>query len=81
MTDPNKDVHTEHCCVEHGCKYGQEDHCPVYQGRKKQSHPCESCCDFPSEDYDPNAPIPTVSDKVIQQRRNEAEANSPWDGF
>lgn len=36
------DVHTEHCCVEHGCKYGNRD-CPVETGTKIQSYPCESC--------------------------------------
>lgn len=39
-----KDVHTEHCCKEHGCKYDDED-CPVVQGKKEQSFPCESCDD------------------------------------
>lgn len=40
-----KDVHTEHCCVIHGCKYG-DDGCTVYSGEKEQSYPCEHC------DYD-----------------------------
>jgi hypothetical protein len=39
---PEKDVHTEHCCVLHGCKYGNDD-CPVQLGDKKQSFPCETC--------------------------------------
>lgn len=38
----NKDVHTEHCCVLHGCKYGDED-CPVATATKHQSYLCESC--------------------------------------
>jgi hypothetical protein len=42
-----KDVHTEHCCKIHGCKYGDSD-CSVAMGTKKQSHPCESC-DFVGE--------------------------------
>lgn len=42
MSVEDKDVHTEHCCATHGCKYGDRD-CPVENGRKKQSHPCESC--------------------------------------
>lgn len=40
--DNTKDVHTEHCCLKHGCKYGDED-CSVATGYLKQSHPCESC--------------------------------------
>jgi hypothetical protein len=35
-------VHTEHCCVDHGCKYGN-DECPVETGAKPQSYFCESC--------------------------------------
>ncbi len=44
----DKDVHTEHCCVKHGCKYGDKD-CSVEKGWKLQSHPCESC-EFDKED-------------------------------
>jgi len=40
----DKDVHTEHCCVNCGCKYGEEDTCPVVQGWKKQSNPCRGDC-------------------------------------
>lgn len=39
-----KDVHTEHCCVLHGCKYGDED-CPVVTKIKPQSYRCERCDD------------------------------------
>lgn len=37
-------VHTEHCCVIHGCKYGSIN-CPVEHREKLQSYPCESCDD------------------------------------
>ena len=37
-----KNVHTEHCCGEHGCKYGDAA-CPVASGRQEQSFPCEDC--------------------------------------
>lgn len=43
-----KDVHTEHCCVTHGCKYGRDD-CSVEIGVKLQSYPCE-VCDFEMEE-------------------------------
>lgn len=33
-----KCVHTEHCCIYHGCKYG-DDNCPVWLGYKPQSYP------------------------------------------
>jgi hypothetical protein len=37
-----KNVHTEHCCLTHGCKYCDAD-CPVETGKQEQSFPCESC--------------------------------------
>jgi len=44
-----KDVHTEHCCAIHGCKYGKDEECTVVIEAKKQnyvqSYPCESCGD------------------------------------
>jgi len=41
-----KDVHTEHCCIVHGCKYSDEK-CTVTTRRLKQSHGCENCELFP----------------------------------
>lgn len=35
-------VHQSHCCVYHGCKYGDED-CPVAIGEIVQDHGCEYC--------------------------------------
>lgn len=40
------DVHTEHCCLWDGCKYGAYD-CPVQTGVKPQSSPCEQCDETP----------------------------------
>jgi hypothetical protein len=37
-----RDVHTEHCCSIHGCKYFKD--CSVTSGEKRQSGPCETCC-------------------------------------
>jgi hypothetical protein len=37
-----KDVHTEHCCSDHGCKYGDND-CTVTTGKANQSFPCMDC--------------------------------------
>jgi len=47
-----KDVHTEHCCAIHGCKYGKNEECTVVIKAKKQNYiqssPCEICetCGF-----------------------------------
>jgi len=35
-------THITHCCVVHGCKYGDDD-CPVANGKMQQTYPCESC--------------------------------------
>ncbi len=37
-------VHATHCCIKHGCKYGDED-CPVVSGKIKQEYICEYCDD------------------------------------
>jgi hypothetical protein len=38
------DVHTEHCCVVHGCKYN-DPHCSVVGYNIPQSFLCEYCED------------------------------------
>lgn len=35
-------VHRTHCCIRHGCKYGDKD-CPVVSGEIKQEYLCEWC--------------------------------------
>lgn len=46
--DMEPEVHANHCCVIHGCKYGDED-CPVVLGKVKQEYKCEFCCDSNDE--------------------------------
>lgn len=41
----NIGVHQNHCCVVHGCKYGDED-CPVVSRDVVQSYSCEDCLDW-----------------------------------
>lgn len=43
-------THTEHCCVDHGCKYGDSELCPVYRKEKRQNFTCPYC-DPNSENY------------------------------
>lgn len=49
-----KDVHTEHCCKLHGCKYRDET-CTVTSGEKRQSFPCEHCAETVADDD--NVPV------------------------
>ncbi len=42
VTEDMRDVHTEHCCVFHGCKYSHND-CSVEHKTKNQSYMCEDC--------------------------------------
>jgi hypothetical protein len=58
----NKNVHTEHCCVWHGCKYGNED-CPVVNHQKSQSFPCETC--LFSNEFEGTTPAPVAEPYVI----------------
>jgi hypothetical protein len=50
-TIPNEKwgVHVSHCCVYHGCKYGDAD-CPVVLKLEEQKYPCETCTDGVEED-------------------------------
>jgi hypothetical protein len=48
----DSDVHTEHCCIVHGCKYAHRSDrrgCTVASGEKVQSHPCEYCAPWSRE--------------------------------
>ena len=61
-------VHETHCCVVHGCKYGDED-CPVVLGKIKQKYICESCDDdwvFVTEDL-----IWVELDKKFEEVKNQ----------
>lgn len=42
MNMGDDEVHGSHCCVRHGCKYGDSD-CPVASARIEQLYPCEDC--------------------------------------
>lgn len=44
MDEKEYGVHTSHCCVKHGCKYGEPD-CPVVNKTIKQEYICEYCED------------------------------------
>lgn len=57
-----KDVHTEHCCSDHGCCYNKGTACPVVSGDKPQSHPCD-LCDFIEREI--KSFIPAISDKDL----------------
>ena len=54
------DVHRRHCCIRHGCKYG-DDGCPVAKGEIKQYGPCWYC--YEEEGYKPK-PDPDKSVKL-----------------
>lgn len=42
-------VHIGHCCVYHGCKYGDDEQCPVESKKAVQKYPCESCGEIKEE--------------------------------
>ena len=37
------DVHTERCCIRHGCEYDIDAACTVMTGKARQSGPCQVC--------------------------------------
>lgn len=62
------DVHTRHCCVHHGCKYGEEDSCPVYLGYKQQEFRCQDCV---------VGPVRPIKQSVLSLRIDHANHASP----
>jgi len=42
MAVKNPGTHRTHCCILHGCKYGN-DECPVVSGEIRQDYTCEDC--------------------------------------
>lgn len=60
--DRFKDHHTEHCCAEHGCQYG-DILCPVWLGNKPQTFCCEQCIDDK---------IPQITVEEFDRRRKTA---------
>lgn len=62
-----KDVHTEHCCAQNGCKYGEEDICPVWLGYKNQS--------YGYWDGEREHEIPSIPEEVFVQRRIDSDHN------
>lgn len=65
-------VHTEHCCVNHGCKYGDPD-CSVWLGLRNQSYPCETCSMY--EDIENLSEVIPVSKKELAERIAQHENN------
>ncbi len=66
----DKDVHTEHCCVHHGCKYAvPRTPCTVESGEKTQSHPCEECGERSFK-----------IEQALQRFRDDFENDFMWDG-
>jgi len=61
----NKDVHTEHCCAQMGCKYGEEDCCTVWLGYKPQS--------YGYWDGSETLSIPEISQEEFQLRRDKLD--------
>ena len=39
----NIGTHQTHCCIIHGCKYGEDEDCPVVTGKVIQTYFCEDC--------------------------------------
>lgn len=68
-TNKKESVHSRHCCIEHGCKYGEED-CPVWLGYEKQTSQCESCAWTQNE---LKYKQPMISEEELIKRRNSIE--------
>lgn len=64
-------THRTHCCIVHGCKYG-DNSCPVVSGEVKQAYDCEVGSDL-NESCDPQH-----DHKEAARRAAEAFPESEW---
>lgn len=48
----NNEVHRTHCCVLHGCKYLDDNNCPLVNKEINQLYPCMDCPASLSEAYE-----------------------------
>lgn len=55
-------VHETHCCSKHGCKYGQDNDCPVALGLIKQKYDCQNGYDMDEDCFSEDIDIQTVND-------------------
>ena len=67
------DVHTSHCCILHGCKYGDTD-CTVTNATHKQEYLCESCVDdyiFQNKLYNDKETWNKISTRFVSKQRHD----------
>lgn len=57
-------THVTHCCKFHGCKYGDDDRCPVENLSHQQEYPCEFC---------PTEEDVRAAEKELAQMKSEVE--------
>lgn len=81
MVEPEKfGVHATHCCVFHGCKYGDED-CPVVTGKIVQQYECEYCEPYGSFSDTPKIFVSKFDEKKLAYVKYEAKhaiSDSPF---
>lgn len=65
----NEGVHAAHCCAAHGCKYGNDNDCPVVAGRVSQEYPCEECGDTIQPKYGDWQPIAVYDNLKVKPKR------------
>ena len=68
-------VHATHCCIIHGCKYGEYDTCPVCLAEVKQERLCEFCYDFVYEELK----MKSCYDFVYEELKMKSELQSEID--
>lgn len=50
-----QDPHAQHCCLNHGCRFNNNDQCSVYTGKTVQLSKCgetAACSEYRSLDVD-----------------------------
>jgi len=75
----NVEVHASHCCLRHGCKYGDEN-CPVENGRVVQEYPCEQCSYEKEEEDEKDKRITELETQIAKNALRDAvvDAAQTW---
>jgi hypothetical protein len=65
-------IHYEHCCIEHGCKYG-DNNCPIWVGKQRQARPCQDCSTTDIFSHPIIPPIEELQERNLNDVDNDQE--------
>jgi len=81
-TPPSRlNVHRSHCCVIHGCKYGDDENCPVVTKKYGQVHPCMDCEEENEQEGRMSKNLLIALEVKIKRESQKIKDNARYSGF